>query len=588
MKNFERVIDIIVGIIIMFLVPFLYFSQGHDRLLQEMIKLKTSEFTDLIETQGYISKNMYEGFLQNLSTANVMFDVSIEHQELVYEPEYRLRTPDEIIEEQDNAYSGENTYTYIPVHTEKPIVNDPIDTNGLNQDSNESVLAGAINRPASTTHVHNDACYNGATKHIHQGNSSNGGACYKSSSGGGTACGAPRTLSVSRSPSGAAKCTTNNCTGWKDVTQITESFICTWGHNSSAAHYYVSCSTCGVTGYENLHQNWIPSNTGVPCSQVNSTPSYTLSCSKNTTDYYMGDKAVGMVCHLMIESITPTHPVQKVQQGMPIITTVNITYKDGSTKVVVCNTTYSSSSIVQNKNVTLTHKYTIWNVTYENTGNIIITVIPKNKTCVKGHAYNLKADGGDPGCPYCKAWLLSLVIAYPSSGNLTIYKGKTLQESGVGLLATYLDGRSEYVYDGYVDNLDRNYVGTQRVTLGYKGKTITLTVITNRNLVKCNVCKLDYELYPDGSDPSCPYCAARTPIFTGNVLTYYQLDTEHDIVASLYEGDGRYNVREGDYLSILVRNRGETLGGKILGLTIPGIETTRIRVQQGGMVRDTR
>ena len=76
-----------------------------------------------------------------------------------------------------------------------------------------------------------------------------------------------------------------------------------------------------------------------------------------------------------------------------------------------------------------------------------------------------------------------------------------------------------------MDNLDKNYVGTQTVTISYKGKNTYLTVTTKRNLTRCSICNRYYELYPDDTDPGCPYCLSLTPIFTGNVLEYVDKNT---------------------------------------------------------------
>jgi hypothetical protein len=138
----------------------------------------------------------------------------------------------------------------------------------------------------------------------------------------------------------------------------------------------------------------------------------------------------------------------------------------------------------------------------------------------------------------------------------------SLEAEGVGLLAIYLDGHMEYIYSGYVDNLDPDYVGTQMVSIGYKGLKTTLQVEIFRNKRKCDVCGLFYNLYIDDTDPGCPYCKARVPVFTGNVMHYCKAFYEDEIITELYEGAGTYYFRHGDGLSVKAHSR-----NKLEGLT---------------------
>ena len=288
-------------------------------------------------------------------------------------------------------------------------------------------------------------------------------------------------------------------------------------------------------------------------------------------------------CHQKIAGIAPTHPVQSVYTNEPLITTVRATYLDGSTKVVLANTSFSTATPVINRTVTLT--YTDSHGTAK-TCTITVNVIPRNKTCIHGHTYNLSNDGSDPGCPFCKAWLASLSIEFPVTSTFTIYKGTTLSENGVTLLATYLDGHTELVEWEYLDNLDRYYVGSQYVTISYKGYYVYLTVVTKRNLRLCSVCHRQYELHPDDTDPGCPWCAAETPIFTGNVMQYYNKRYTGEIVKELYEGTGIYRFTDEDYLTISVKNRKGSVGTKLLSAIYLNNEINTIHVIKAGYIRE--
>ena len=217
------------------------------------------------------------------------------------------------------------------------------------------------------------------------------------------------------------------------------------------------------------------------------------------------------------------------------------------------------------------------------TCTITISVIPRTKLCLNGHTYNLNSDGSDPGCPYCKAWLRSLELVEPASGSITIDRGTSLSDNGVSLLAVYLDGRTEYLTEGYIDNLDKQYVGAQIVTIGYKGMYASLTVITKRNRILCPVCGRYYELYPDGSDPGCPYCRSRTPVFTGNVMKYYTEHHTKEILKELYEGSGTYYFNDWDNLTITARNVGGSWSNKFLAFF--GFNRGFVQSRYGGYIR---
>jgi hypothetical protein len=289
------------------------------------------------------------------------------------------------------------------------------------------------------------------------------------------------------------------------------------------------------------------------------------------------------LCSQVVASITPTHPVQSVYTNEPLITTVTATYLDGSKRVVLANTTFSTANPITNKVVTLTYQDSTGKT---HTCTITVNVIPRNKTCVNGHTYNLNNDGSDPGCPYCKAWLRSLIIEFPTTPYFTIYRGTTLPENGVTLIATYLDGHTELLESEYIDNLDRYYVGSQSVTMSYKGHYVYLTVVTRRNLKLCTVCHRQYELHPDDSDPGCPWCAALTPIFTGNVMEYFSMNYSEEILEELYEGDGIYRFSDDDFLIISVRSRRGSVGTRLLSSFYLSGNVNTVHVIKAGSIRE--
>jgi hypothetical protein len=153
---------------------------------------------------------------------------------------------------------------------------------------------------------------------------------------------------------------------------------------------------------------------------------------------------------------------------------------------------------------------------------------------------------------------------------MTITIGTTLQENGVKLLVTYMDGHTEILTSGYDDNLDTAYLGTKTVTIGYKGVVTYLMVTTVCAKTTCEICGREYNLYPDGTDPGCPYCIQKTPIFTGKVLRYEEKDYTDTILDKLYN-KGKYDMQTDDTFTILIKNKTSSMLRKLIQKIYPSL-----------------
>ncbi len=806
----DHLTDILIGLAILFLVPLIYIGLKQDDLIRSVVSEQTAQIVDETQSHGYLSKDMYEQFQQSLSKTGQLYDIKLEHKEKILEPEYRFRTIEEILEEQNKSFTGSNVYHYYPVSTNIPVVTDPIDNSGLtmNTETNASVLARSTNTP-STGHIHTDACFD--HKHIEpygtvnmtnipviMTQESTSGSLYDDSNnyigyytwGANIRCGVCNEYLYSFYMSQSANTydpqyiylRTYTYTGQYRTRSTNTVKVTLPGYNSSDdwwstakyrasasfnnhlnlayttgggrinfpwpgfpkwdasgnvsytpftgctnanhekhfnpeacypmgkqtkvhinAGYLISneyffigdidsnisfrCAECDrQIGYISAHGssmlsigtsdddwrkasvsasfygfddsgnikeyntyldsniyynktqaqvdefnkinymahdiNWaiqatkdkIPFGTGGGTDSGRGSTWWTTTipidyplpgipqvrladlsklmswatyrgcpyCGTFGTAYTCGKSGVSN-CDKVIASITPTHPVQAVFTGEALITTVTVTYLDGSTKVAVASTDFNTNTPIVNKIVTLSLSDTYGNT---KTCTITVTVVPRTKTCIHGHTYNLRNDGSDPGCPFCRAWLASLVIEYPTIPTFTIYRGTTLSGNGVTLIATYLDGRTERLETEYIDNLDKYYVGSQNVTISYKGHYVYLTVITKRNLKLCPVCHRHYELHPDDSDPGCPWCAARTPIFTGNVMYYYRKKYTKDILEALYEGGGIYRFTNEDFFKISVKSRRGSTGTRLISAMYLNNNLDTIHVIEGGYIRE--
>ena len=584
----DIIIDIILTIIIIFVFPLLYLGMKQDALTQTIVETQTNSFVQEVRSKGYIDKYMYEDYLANLSTTGILYDIAMEHKHNSLEPEYRFRTEEEVIDEHNKSYTGTNEYHYWPITTEIPHIEDPIDNSGnLNSETNESIMESAISIPSDPNHIHNESCYIG---HRHFVN-----GCYYRSG---------HTHSSSCYHSHTDACYTT-CSGNTSSRTYTSTHHC--GGTWTVVGYY--CDLCGnythYVGYCSNYNFSDPSTHGCVGGQNIGPPppgirghAKTLNCSISTTSPICGQSSgpggwscgitedTTLDCDKIIDSITPTHPIQTVYINDPLITTVRATYKDGSQKTHICTTSFDTSKLVTNETATITYNYTVDGINKTIQTTITVSTILRSRTCHNGHVYNMNSDNTDPGCPFCRGYLQSLTVFYPSSGNITIYKGTTLQENEVTLLAIYMDGRKEYIKTEYVDNLDKDYIGTQTATLSYKGMYVALSVTIKRNLKLCPICNRYYELYPDNTDPGCPYCAALTPIFTGNILEYNSNYYEKDILKKIYDGNEVYYFSNKDYLLLTVKNRTNSWGRGLIKNIFKNIGNEYINVVDGGYIRE--
>lgn len=720
MNSFRRILSFILGILLMFLASQLYFSLKQDVLTQEVVQQETLSVTDTICEHGEISEFTISQYLKSLSITNSLYDIDIVHKKLALEPEYRFKTAEEIIADQNHNYTGENVYHDSEVITEQPeVINREPDGLSVTTDTNESVMATAHDTGPSEGHVHSSACNIG---HLHSGepyfyinHAHDYSTCHQYVSSITmtyycmACCQDGQKLLVSNywndghvvnayhSPPFDGTCANCGSTMLIHQNQITEySYSCGYNkdidgdsyfdavsfgqtytykttepeseklhtYDNGCYHYHKSQTReyssdyydssekksnnywllydlsngnvrkyCGIPLYYTLVFDWVyngwncthqatykavvESDDTVHFEYVDYYPSsdeahypqiltadqmrsyqYSTRGFFNTyttgTNYDSGNQYIKMwggyinlcseiyhdgwslscgleenshcVCNEIITSISPTHPTQTIYNGNALITTLVVHYLDGSTKTVIGSASFDVNHIGNGQTATIS--YSGLNTSKETqtfTASIQVNVIPKKKTCSNGHNYWLNDDGSDTGCPYCKAWLSSLSIVSPVSGSLEIVQGTTLEENGVKLLATYMDGREEYLTTGYVHNLDHIYIGEKPVTIGYKGKTVSLMVTVKRKVRRCTICGRYYELYPDGTDPGCPYCQALIPVFTGNVMHYYTEYTTEEIM-DVINAKGSYPLSQGDEITISVHNTSQTLASKLLSL----------------------
>lgn len=86
MDAFEKVIAILLAVILMYIVPLNFNMQQMDTMSQSYVTKKTNEFVEAVRNNGYISISMYRDFAKELSNTNVLYDISLTHEHVSYEP----------------------------------------------------------------------------------------------------------------------------------------------------------------------------------------------------------------------------------------------------------------------------------------------------------------------------------------------------------------------------------------------------------------------------------------------------------------------------------------------------------------------
>lgn len=278
-----------------------------------------------------------------------------------------------------------------------------------------------------------------------------------------------------------------------------------------------------------------------------------LACTKTDGGYYLADGTpCTPLCDKVVTGLLPVIKEQVIPAGESIDARVKAEFSDGHTEIVNAAVSgYNSTLYNVVQTVTLSYGTYKGSVSTSGATSIAIKVMVRypTTTCANGHLYYL-VNGNATLCPYCAAYPKTLTVLGATQIPFCITKGTMLSDNGISLEVTYYDGRVELITSGWSDNLDRNYVGEQDVTITYKGAYTTLKVKNERRKVNCSVCGYEYALYPDNTDPGCPKCLSAIPVFTGNVLRYRETVSHGEILDELYHGDGIYYFSRGDRLEL--------------------------------------
>lgn len=83
-----KVVDLIIGVLVLFIAPVLYFNKTAQSSAEMLISQYTAAFVENVCTHGYLSRTMYEEYIREILEQNAILAVEIEHSEQITEPVY--------------------------------------------------------------------------------------------------------------------------------------------------------------------------------------------------------------------------------------------------------------------------------------------------------------------------------------------------------------------------------------------------------------------------------------------------------------------------------------------------------------------
>lgn len=277
------------------------------------------------------------------------------------------------------------------------------------------------------------------------------------------------------------------------------------------------------------------------------------------------------VCKSKVISIsaTPESQVVNIKEEMKV--EVTATYQDGHKEIVTDWSSNYNSFKAGKQEVTISYQAKSTTVT-------VIVQSETETTCpICGYLYNPSEYPN--GCPKCSKTIVA-IEARLRNGGIQVQYGS---EINLYVVLIYKDNHREVTYsDWSVEKYQPYLLGKQTVIVKYKEFYTSLDLEVVNTLIK-KVCPNGhvYYLNEDGSDPGCPYCNEDP---TKNSAEGY-LDNVYtqDILNVLYD-KGIYYLDAGDYITITVRQKNESIYVKLQSRLHLSPELELKKYSYGGMV----
>ena len=88
MEAFSKFIAVVILVIFVFLVPLMNVGEKSDTVTQSYVNSLTTDFVENVRKQGRITQDMYNKFIENLSSTGNTYDIEFVHTHTVVNPEY--------------------------------------------------------------------------------------------------------------------------------------------------------------------------------------------------------------------------------------------------------------------------------------------------------------------------------------------------------------------------------------------------------------------------------------------------------------------------------------------------------------------
>lgn len=247
-------------------------------------------------------------------------------------------------------------------------------------------------------------------------------------------------------------------------------------------------------------------------------------------------------CKLFVVSIHASPDQITIQKLQPLPITVIATFRDGHTEEVTDWSTDLSAGATGTFDVTVYYKTVKDYITVTVLGDDIIQC----PYCSLSYSFYEHPEG----CPVCY-YTLTGIEASLRDGGTTVLRNS---QPNIELTLIFQDTHMQLVYSGWtVEGYHPDLLGVQTIKVIYQGFSSLLTIEVIEGPKK-KTCPNGHEYYlnDDGSDPGCPYCLFEKE--KDNAILYFDITYTNEILESICR-DGKYTLKNGDYLTITVTPR---------------------------------
>lgn len=89
-ETLQRVFSVLISVLILFILPLYITFEKMDDISYSLALKITSNFVDNVTAKGYLSEEMYNDFIRELSVTGNVYDIKMEHTAKKYNPVYYI------------------------------------------------------------------------------------------------------------------------------------------------------------------------------------------------------------------------------------------------------------------------------------------------------------------------------------------------------------------------------------------------------------------------------------------------------------------------------------------------------------------